>query len=80
LVILVGWLLGSEKDSASSLEVERGVKYAIKRARDGTIIVEAQARTASDLRRLLRDITEAIAEVVGGVEEKQPSPAGPRRR
>ena len=76
----MGWLLGSEKDSASSLEVERGVKYAIKRARDGTIIVEAQARTASDLRRLLRDITEAIAEVVGGVEEKQPSPAGTRRR
>ncbi len=72
-------MLGSEKDSASSLEVERGVKYVIRRARDGTIIVEAQARTASDLRRLLRDITEAIAEVSGG-EEEQPGPAGPRRR
>jgi hypothetical protein len=76
---LMGWLSGSAGGSDSASEIERGVRCVIKRARDDAIIVEGQAKTVSDLRRLLRDISEAIAEVCGG-EEEQPGPAGPRRR
>ncbi|MEM0445567.1 MAG: hypothetical protein QXO86_03460 [Nitrososphaerota archaeon] len=61
-------------------EVERGVKLVVKRARDGTIIVEAQARTESDLRLLLRDLTEVVGGMVGVLEAEHASSAPARRR
>lgn len=67
------------KESGDAFEVERGVKLVVKRARDGTIILEAQARTDDDLRLLLRDFTEVVGGLVGGPEAKRPSPASSRR-
>lgn len=68
-----------ERESEGLFEVERGVKLVVKRSRDGTIIIEAQARTEADLRLLLRDFAEVIGGMVGGVEKKRPGPATIRR-
>jgi len=67
------------RGSEDLLEVERGVKLVVKRARDGTIVIEAQARTEDDLKLLLRDFAEVVGGMVGGFEEKRSSPASPRR-
>ncbi|MCS7145350.1 MAG: hypothetical protein NZ938_01485 [Aigarchaeota archaeon] len=72
-------MFGGDRGSEGSFEVERGVKLVVKRARDGTIVVEAQARTEADLRLLLRDFAEVVGGLVGGVEEKRPGPASARR-
>jgi len=39
--------------------------YSIQQEPDGTIVVVGRAKTVKDLERLLRDLNEAIGEILG---------------
>ena len=39
--------------------------YSIQRETDGTIVIVGRAKTVKDLERLLRDLNEAIGEILG---------------
>jgi len=43
-----------------------GAQYTIQRDADGAITIIAKARSVKDLRRLLRNLNEAVEEIIAG--------------
>ena len=46
-------------------ELVSGSTYNIQQEPDGTIVIVGRAKTVKDLERLLRDLNEAIGEILG---------------